>query len=78
MAYGPAHVERKFLNVPMGATWAELTLTASDMASGDRKIVVHAQQLVPQKGHAKTEYHRTVTVIIALPYRSFMIINTTT
>jgi hypothetical protein len=60
MAYGPAHVERKFLDVPMGATWAELTLTASNMPSGDRKIVVHAQQLVPQKGHAKSEFHRTV------------------
>lgn len=60
MAYTPAHIERKFLNVPVGATWAELRLTATDMESGDRKIVVHAQQLDVHRGHSKNEYHATV------------------
>lgn len=47
----------------------ELTLTATDMASGDRRFIVHAQQLLPQMGHSKTEYHVAVTLEESAPVK---------
>ncbi|MCC9607790.1 S8 family serine peptidase [Blastopirellula sp. JC732] len=41
-------VERRFINVPVGATWADLKISAGEFA-GSRLMVAHTKQLLPQE-----------------------------
>lgn len=52
--YGPGVIDRHFINVPDGATWAELSIVANGPRSPG-KFVAHLTQLLPHKKHTKTE-----------------------
>ena len=42
----PGYIDRNFLQVPNGATWADVTFTTSDM-DGLRRIVMHTVKEIP-------------------------------
>ncbi len=46
LAFSPSHVERRFLAVPPGATWAELRVKRLDEGE-PRTVILHTVQLVP-------------------------------
>lgn len=53
--YGPGFIDRKFVVVPEGATWADLTITAQGPRSKGR-FVVHVMQIMPHLKHTKSEF----------------------
>eukprot|EP00158_Paraphelidium_tribonemae_P009110 Partr_v1_DN28774_c0_g1_i4_m63419 putative tripeptidyl peptidase ii len=54
--FTPGHIERKFINVPLGANWAEMTVKATGLRS-PANFVVHLLQMVPHVRHTHTEHH---------------------
>ncbi|EAQ77790.1 S8 family serine peptidase [Blastopirellula marina] len=50
-------LERRFFNVPVGATWADLKLSAGEFA-GSRLMVAHTKQLLPQEDSRDQEEQR--------------------
>eukprot|EP00123_Amoebidium_parasiticum_P017924 comp24032_c0_seq1/m.43017 comp24032_c0_seq1/g.43017 ORF comp24032_c0_seq1/g.43017 comp24032_c0_seq1/m.43017 type:complete len:1277 (-) comp24032_c0_seq1:73-3903(-) len=72
--FKPAAIVRKFFDAPPAATWVDLKLTGHNIDCGERKIVIHAQQLLPQRGHQRTEFHNTVALTEGVPaVRSFAV-----
>ncbi|PQO44372.1 S8 family serine peptidase [Blastopirellula marina] len=47
-------VERRFIPVPVGATWADLTIKAGEFA-GSRLMIAHTKQLLPQEDSRNVE-----------------------
>ena len=55
--FSSGHIERRFINVPIGANWAELRLKSKGGARIPAKLVVHLLQIVPHVRHTRTEQH---------------------
>lgn len=47
-------VERRFIQVPVGATWADLKITAGQF-DGSRLMIAHTKQLLPQEDSRNVE-----------------------
>ncbi|KAH9603507.1 hypothetical protein KSS87_010023 [Heliosperma pusillum] len=54
MQFHPGHIERRYIEVPLGATWVEATMRTSGFDTS-RKFFVDALQLSPLKRYMKTE-----------------------
>ncbi|KAL9240459.1 hypothetical protein vseg_014675 [Gypsophila vaccaria] len=54
MQYHPGHIERRYIEVPIGATWIEATMRTSGFDTS-RRFFVDAVQLSPLKRYMKTE-----------------------
>ncbi|XP_021765110.1 tripeptidyl-peptidase 2-like [Chenopodium quinoa] len=54
MQFCPGHIERKYIEVPHGATWIEATMRTSGFDTS-RRFFVDAVQLSPLKRYMKTE-----------------------
>ncbi|XP_051137979.1 tripeptidyl-peptidase 2 [Andrographis paniculata] len=54
MPFVPGHIERRFVQVPIGATWVELTVRASGFSSA-RRFFIDSVQLSPLKRPEKWE-----------------------
>ncbi|KAI3633416.1 hypothetical protein MIR68_008363 [Amoeboaphelidium protococcarum] len=54
--YDPGSVDRKFIQIPNGATFADIEISAVKVSESCR-FVVHLVQLVPQSRHSNTEQH---------------------
>ncbi|KAL2920688.1 Tripeptidyl-peptidase 2 [Bienertia sinuspersici] len=54
MQFCPGHIERRYIEVPVGATWAEATMRTSGFDTS-RKFFVDSVQLSPLKRYLKTE-----------------------
>lgn len=50
----PGHIERNFIAVPAGCTWAEVTVTAKPFDGGLRLFVLHLLQDLPHEPYSKT------------------------
>jgi tripeptidyl-peptidase-2 len=57
----PGQLERRFLSLPPGATWAELTVRSGAL-DGARVLVLHAVQLRPGYSVAHTQRRRYLTL----------------
>ncbi|RIA92162.1 subtilase family-domain-containing protein [Glomus cerebriforme] len=56
LSFGPGHIERRFIKVPNGATFADLTLKFStSQATSPARLWLHMIQLLPQKRFTKHE-----------------------
>ncbi len=53
---------RRFLQVPNGANWIDVTLTADKTNGQARRFVVHALQLLPQKAYGRGFQREYVTL----------------
>ncbi|GER51008.1 tripeptidyl-peptidase [Striga asiatica] len=54
MPFVPGHIERKFVEVPIGTTWVEVTLKSSGFSTA-RKFLVHFAQISPLQRPIKWE-----------------------
>ncbi|KMT16382.1 hypothetical protein BVRB_3g055270 [Beta vulgaris subsp. vulgaris] len=54
MQFSPGHIERRYIEVPLGATWVEATMRTSGFDT-TRRFFVDAVQLSPLKRYMKTE-----------------------
>ncbi|XP_074282195.1 tripeptidyl-peptidase 2 [Silene latifolia] len=54
MQFHPGHIERRYIEVPLGATWIEATMRTSGFDTS-RRFFVDAVQLSPLKRYMKTE-----------------------
>ncbi|XP_065841097.1 tripeptidyl-peptidase 2-like [Oscarella lobularis] len=52
----PGEVDRLFIKVPKGATWAEITLTSTNSNAGSARFFLHAIQLRKQRDYRSHEY----------------------
>ncbi|CAG8479878.1 12439_t:CDS:10 [Acaulospora colombiana] len=56
-AFGPGHIERKFLKVPDGATYADVTIKfSSRLIASPARFWLHMIQLLPQKRFTSEEH----------------------
>jgi len=55
VAFIPGHIERSFMAVPPGCTWAEIKVTASPFEGAARLFYLACLQNLPQFSFAKTE-----------------------
>jgi len=46
LRFSPGQIERRFLAVPAGATWADIAITPVE-ADSRRRLVLHTQQILP-------------------------------
>ncbi len=61
MHFVPGHLERRFIAVPPGVTWADLRLRTGDM-DGPRRFVVHTLQVLPRVSFDKSSLRRFTTL----------------
>ncbi|KNA22818.1 hypothetical protein SOVF_030530 [Spinacia oleracea] len=54
MQFCPGHIERRYIEVPLGATWVEATMRTSGFDTS-RRFFVDSVQLSPLKRYMKTE-----------------------
>ncbi|KAK3699411.1 hypothetical protein QZH41_018570 [Actinostola sp. cb2023] len=59
--FKPGHVDRTFINVPDGATWAELSLV-SKTTENNARFLVHVLQLSPLESYKVHEFCQFVTL----------------
>ena len=66
--FTPGHVERRFVQVPPGATYADLRIKTSPSSSpSTARLVVHLLQAVPLSRHTRTEQHWYLNIKSADP-----------
>jgi len=53
--FEPGHIERSFVRVPDGSTWAEISVTCEPVDGGARVFFLHALQNMPHESFARTE-----------------------
>ncbi|XP_077987332.1 tripeptidyl-peptidase 2-like [Glandiceps talaboti] len=61
LIFKPGQVHRKFIHVPVGATWAEFTL-ASQEKKKTARFVIHSIQIQPQTAYRTNEYYKFITL----------------
>ncbi|KAK6155687.1 hypothetical protein DH2020_009935 [Rehmannia glutinosa] len=54
MSFVPGHIERKFVEVPIGATWVEVTMKTSGFSTA-RRFFIDSVQISPLQRHIKWE-----------------------
>ena len=59
--FEPGQVERRFIAVPPGATWADLRIRTV-AADARRRLLVHAVQLLPGRASEDGEYKQYITM----------------
>ena len=57
----PGYIDRNFLQVPNGATWADVTFTTGDM-DGLRRIVMHTVQEIPGQSFSESGTREYITM----------------
>ena len=57
----PGHIDRNFLEVPQGATWADVVFCTGEM-DGTRRIVMHTVQEVPGQTFSEGGTRQYITV----------------
>lgn len=55
LTFSPGHIERRFVKVPEGATWAAATIRLSQFDT-PRMFLVHTLQLIPLRRYSYREY----------------------
>jgi len=61
LTFTPGHIQRHFVKVPAGATWAEVTAKGTSADLGG-KFVLHTVQLVPQQSVRTLEHQKMFTL----------------
>ncbi len=61
MSFRPGQIERRFIAVPDGATWADVRLRRQDNEE-PRLVLLHAVQLLPGEHYAQNELKEYVTL----------------
>jgi len=61
LSFEPGQIHRRFLAIPAGATWADMTLRVTN-EYGPRTIVLHAVQKLPGRSYSSAESREYVRV----------------
>ncbi|XP_006813380.1 tripeptidyl-peptidase 2-like, partial [Saccoglossus kowalevskii] len=61
LTFRAGQIHRRFIAVPVGATWADLTVVSMEKKLPSR-FVIHAIQLLPQSAYRTHEYYKFITL----------------
>jgi tripeptidyl-peptidase-2 len=61
LTFKPGEIQRRFIHVPVGATWAAVNLQSSSAEQGPR-FVIHCMQNVPELSFKSTQFDKYVSL----------------
>jgi len=67
LRFAPGHIERRFIAVPSGASWAEIQIKSSENVNPVH-FICHLTQIMPQMRHTDTERHYSAKITAEEPF----------